>query len=166
MTSSEGGTDVITSEGLTDTTTSDATTDVLTSEVAIDVLSSETESYIKKGESPVICARREDFLKLKGRHIKAEDFQWGKSPVLPLADIIVETAGDIKSNRFFINNLSKEIYSSNMYLHYVLTFVHCRYGNFCASSKLIKIYPRGFPKSVQSTGFQTSGRSLESIFFH
>lgn len=102
MTTSESGTDGITSEGAKDMITSHATNDSHTFEDAIDALSSETGSYVKEEDSPVKCSRREDFLKLKGRHIKSEDFEWAKSPISPLADIIVETARDIKSNRFFI----------------------------------------------------------------
>lgn len=89
----------------TETTTSEDTTDVLTSEDTADVSVSKTESY-KKVESPAICSRLEDILKLKGRRIKAEDFEWGKSPVFPLADIIVETAADIEGNSFFTKYLT------------------------------------------------------------
>lgn len=102
MTIFENATDGITSEGSKDTITSHATNDSHISEDAIDALSSDTGSYIKEEDSPVKCSRRDDFLKLKGRHIKSEDFEWAKSPILPLADIIVETAGDIKSTNFFI----------------------------------------------------------------
>lgn len=48
-------------------------------------------------ESPVFRVPAQDLLNLKGRHIIAEDFEWGTPPVAPLADIIVETAGKIQS---------------------------------------------------------------------